>query len=119
MKTEAEFVAAVNAFWARKKKNSVVASGIALLTFGVALGMIFILEFAHLISDQLLRPLCAFSGILAVIPAVSYSVWYNRKAATESGLVCESCGKVVVKPSDLLSLIKSHNCPSCGRLFFN
>jgi len=45
--------------------------------------------------------------------------WYFRKLAANCGLICPECSRVVVGPKKLKLITATHNCPYCGKPFFN
>lgn len=79
---------------------------------------LFIFEQTYLVSKEQTGPVVPILWVYWVLVVVCYPRWCCRRAAEKSGLICANCLRVA-KPSDVRLITAGHNCPYCGKPFFN
>src|SRR5579863_9456971 len=117
MKTREEFLASVDAYRVKTKQYFLLGFPLFFLSVIIPPLTLFIFEQMHLVLGEQAGPVVLIIWAYWVLALVGYPRWCCRKAAEKSGLVCANCSKVA-KPSDVKLITASHNCPYCGKPFY-
>jgi len=110
-------MASIDAYRNRARRYFILVFPLLFLCLITPPAMLFLFEQLHLITKEQGAPICLIFWVFWSLALIYFKNWYSRRAAERCGMICTNCSKIAT-PSDIRLIAASHNCPYCGKPFY-